>query len=375
MENPFVTNGYVGPEYFCDRVQETADITDLLVNGNNLALISPRRYGKTDLLRHCFAQEKVKADYYTFIVDIYATKSLADMVNKLGKSILEELKPKGKRSWSAFLNVLSSVKAGVEYDAMGQPSWNLSLGQIQNPSNTLDEIFHYLQHADRPCLVAIDEFQQILKYDDKNVEATLRTYMQYCPNAHFVFSGSQRHLMGGIFSSPSRPFYQSVTIINLQPIPKQKYVDFCVSHFESADKILDRELVEELYDRFDGGTFYMQKVMNVLFMKTKTKGHCTLADLKPAIDYIINFTAPTYEDLMYQLPDKQGQVLKAISVDGNAKQVMSGDFAKRHGLVSASSVSSAVKALLDKDLITNDKGVYQVYDRFFDIWIRMGEKV
>lgn len=114
---------------------------------------------------------------------------------------------------------------------MGQPSWNLSLGQIQNPSNTLDEIFHYLQHADKPCLVAIDEFQQILKYDDKNVEATMRTYMQYCPNAHFVFSGSQRHLMGGIFSSPSRPFYQSVTIINLQPIPKQKYVDFCVSHF------------------------------------------------------------------------------------------------------------------------------------------------
>ena len=100
-----------------------------------------------------------------------------------------------------------------------------------------------------------------------------------------------------------------------------------------------------------------------------------LADLKPAIDYIINFTAPTYEDLMYQLPDKQSQVLKAISADGNAKQVMSGDFAKRHGLVSASSVSSAVKALLDKDLITNDKGIYQVYDRFFDIWIRMGEKV
>ena len=297
------------------------------------------------------------------------------MVNKLGKSILEELKPKGKRSWSAFLNVLSSVKAGVEYDAMGQPSWNLSLGQIQNPSNTLDEIFHYLQHADKPCLVAIDEFQQILKYADKNVEATLRTYMQYCSNAHFVFSGSQRHLMGGIFSSPSRPFYQSVTIINLRPIPKQKYVDFCVSHFESAGKILDRELVEELYNRFDGGTFYMQKVMNVLFMKTKTKGHCAMADLEPAITYIINFTAPTYEDLMYQLPDKQSQVLKAISADGNPKQVMSGDFAKRHGLVSASSVSSAVKALLDKDLITNDKGVYQVYDKFFDIWIRTGENL
>ncbi|MDO5341976.1 MAG: ATP-binding protein [Bacteroidia bacterium] len=370
MENPFVTNGYAGPEYFCDRVQETADITDLLTNGNNLALISPRRYGKTDLLRHCFAQDSIKTKYYTFIVDIYATKSLADMVNKLGKSILDELKPKGKRSWAAFLNMLSSVRAGVEYDMMGQPSWNLSLGQIKNPSNTLDEIFHYLQNADRPCLVAIDEFQQILKYDDTNVEATLRTYMQYCSNANFVFSGSRRHLMGGIFSSPSRPFYQSVTIVNLHPIAKQKYIEFCVSNFEKANKTIDNEVVEQLYDRFEGATFYMQKVMNVLFMKTKKKGHCAISDLEPAINYIVDFTAPTYEDLMYQLPDKQCQVLKAISMDVNAKQITSGDFAKRHGIISASSVSSAVKALLDKDLITNNKGVYQVYDKFFDIWIR-----
>lgn len=370
MENPFVTNGYAGPEYFCDRVQETTDLTDLLTNGNNLALISPRRYGKTDLLRHCFTQDSIKTKYYTFIVDIYSTKSLAEMVNKLGKVILDELKPRGKRSWTAFLNVLSSVRAGVEYDAMGQPSWNLSLGQIQNPSNTLDEIFHYLQNADRPCLVAIDEFQQILKYDDKNVEASLRTYMQYCSNATFVFSGSHRHLMGGIFSSPSRPFYQSVTIVNLQPIAKQKYIEFCVSNFEKHNKTIDSEVVNQLYDRFEGATFYMQKVMNVLFMKTKKKGICTVSDLESAIAYIIGFTAPTFEDLIYQLPDKQCQVLRAISMDVNAKQVMSGDFAKRHGLVSASSVSSAIKALLDKDLITNNKGVYQVYDKFLDIWIR-----
>lgn len=370
MENPFVTNGYAGPEYFCDRVQETSDIVDLLINGNNLALISPRRYGKTDLLRHCFSQEEIKSKYYAFIVDIYDTKSLAEMVNKLGKTILDELKPKGKRVWSAFINVLNSVRAGMEYDNFGHPSWNLSIGQIQNPANTLDEIFHYLQNAGKPCLVAIDEFQQVLKYDDQNVEATLRTYMQYCSNAHFVFSGSQRHLMGGIFSSPSRPFYQSVTIINLQPIEKSKYVEFCVNHFGKAGKSIEAEVVEKLYDCFNGGTFYMQKVMNVLFMKSSKRKTCTLSDLEPAIDYIINFTAPTYEDLMYQLPEKQSLVLKAISSEGVAGQVMSGAFVKRHCLLSVSSVSSAVKALLDKDLITFDKGAYQVYDKFFDIWLR-----
>lgn len=82
MNNPFVTNGYVSPKYFCDRETETKDITTLLLNGNNIALISPRRYGKTDLIRHCFSQPEVAEHYYTFIVDIYATRSLRDFVNK-----------------------------------------------------------------------------------------------------------------------------------------------------------------------------------------------------------------------------------------------------------------------------------------------------
>lgn len=370
MINPFVTNGYVGAEYFCDRVQETKDITAWLQNGNNIALISPRRYGKTDLIRHCFGQNDIKKRYYTFIIDIYSTKSLSEMVNKMGRTILEVLKPKGKRHWESFLNMLHSLKAGITYDAMGQPSWNVSVGDIVNPNNTLDEIFHYLQHADKRCLVAIDEFQQILKYSDTNVEAALRTYVQYCSNANFVFMGSQRHLMGAMFVSPNRPFYQSVTVMNLNLIDMEKYWTFCKIHFEHAGKTIDKEVVEQLYAQFEGVTFYLQKVMNVLFMRTDEGGHCTLSELQPAIDYIVDFTHLTYEDLMYQLPEKQSLVLKAIAEEGKVVQVTSGKFAKRYGLVSPSAVKSAVNALLDKDLITQDKGVYQVYDKFLEIWLK-----
>ena len=128
---------------------------------------------------------------------------------------MEELKPRGRQSWELFVNAISSLKAGISYDISGMPSWSISLGDITNPAVSLDEIFNYLQKADKPCLVAIDEFQQIGKYDEDTVEATLRTYVQYCSNAHFIFAGSQRHLMGSIFTSPSRPFYQSVTIMNL----------------------------------------------------------------------------------------------------------------------------------------------------------------
>ncbi|WP_373730583.1 ATP-binding protein [Bacteroides heparinolyticus] len=369
MINPFVTNGYAGPEYFCDRIKETSNIITWLCNGNNLALISPRRYGKTDLIRHCFNQKEIKDHYYTFIIDIYSTKSLSEMVNKIGKTILETLKPRGRRHWELFLNVIHSLKTGITYDALGQPSWNVSVGDIVNPNNTLDEIFHYLQQADKRCIVAIDEFQQILKYEDANVEAALRTYVQYCSNANFVFTGSQRHLMGAMFVSPNRPFYQSVTIMNLDLIQEEKYFQFCKMHFEKAGKSIDREVVKQLYACFGGVTFYLQKVMNVLFMQTEDGGCCDISKWQPAIDYIVDFTAPTYEDLMYQLPEKQSLVLKAIAKEREVVQITSGRFAKQHGLVSPSAVKSAVNALLDKDLVTHNKGVYQVYDKFLEVWL------
>jgi hypothetical protein len=243
------------------------------------------------------------------------------------------------------------------------------LGDITNPEASLDEIFNYLQRADKPCLVAIDEFQQIGKYGVDTIEATLRTYVQYCSNAHFIFSGSQQHLMGNIFTSPSRPFYQSVTIINLPAIPKKKYQEFAIGHFAEWHKELQPEVVDSLYDRFAGSTFYLQKVMNVLFQKTPPQGVCTVERVEDAIHYIINFTADTYMELLYQLPEKQKEVLIAINKAGKAREINSGTFCKRYGLTSPSSVRSAINGLLDKDFITRERDSYELYDKFFAIWL------
>ncbi len=370
MINPFVTTGYFGAKYFCDRVQETEDMTELLTNGNNIALVSPRRYGKTDLIRHCFAQKEIKENYHTFIIDIYSTQSLAEMTDRMGKVILEELKNKGEKAWGRFLNTLTSLKTGISYDAAGIPTWSVELGDIRNPANTLDEIFKYLQNADRPCLVAIDEFQQILKYEDKNVEAAIRTYVQYCTNAHFVFSGSQREMMGAMFTSSSRPFYQSATIINLHRLPEDKYSEFCCALFEDSGKHLDGDVVPALYDKFDGTTFYLQKMMNVLFMKTAKGEHCYTKNIQEALNYLLDFSSDTYEDLLYQLPEKQKQILLVISREGKARNITSSAFIKKYSLTSASSASSAVKGLLDRGLLSCKRGIYQVYDLFLDIWIR-----
>lgn len=370
--NPFITNGYAGSEYFCDRISETQTIINLLTNQNNLALISPRRMGKTDLIRHCLEQPELKDHCYTFEVDIYSTNSLNDFIDVLGKAVLETLRTKGRSVWEGFLNVLSSVRSEISFDMTGNPVWGLGLGHITNPVTTLGEIFEYLQNANRPCIVAIDEFQQILKYPDgEKVEALLRTYIQRCSNANFIFSGSHRHLMSGMFVTPSRPFYQSVTIINLQPIPLDKYQEFCQSKFTEANKTLSENVVETLYVRFNKTTMYLQKVMNILFSMTDEGDTCTADMIDSAVKRLLDFASDTYETILCQMPEKQRNLFLAISAEGQAESISGGQFVRKYRLPSSSSVLSAAKGLLDKDFITQDKGTYSTYDIFFVEWLRM----
>ena len=369
MRNPFVTNGYAGAEYFCDRVVETDDLRNLLRNENNIALISPRRLGKTELINHVFDCDKFRNDYHCFIVDIYASKSLNDLVNLLGKAVLDALKPKGKAVWEKFLSAVSSLRPEISFDINGQPSWSVGLGEIRNPASTLDEIFTYLQNADKPCIVAIDEFQQITKYPESTVEATIRTYVQRTTNAHFIFSGSQRHLMNGMFTSPSRPFYQSVTIINLQPLSLDKYTEFSVEKFEQNGRTIDPEVVAVLYKQFDGVTSYIHRVLNIMYSRTVEGGHCRTAMIEDAVDFLVRLSSDSYESLLYQMPVKQRDLLLAIASEGKASQIKGGRFIKKYSLLSTSSVSSALKGLLDKDFLTEDKGVYSLYDKFFVVWL------
>jgi len=370
IDNPFVTNGYAGPEYFCDRVEETALLTNLLTNGNNVALMSPRRVGKTDLMKHCFQQDDVRDNYYCFIIDIYATNSLRDFVNMFGKSILEALKPKGRKVWESFLSTLLSVRSEISFDINGNPVWGLGVGSMTPPQTTLDEIFAYLRSADKHCLVAIDEFQQILYYTDRNVEAALRTQIQQCPNANFIFAGSQRHLMSEMFLSPARPFYQSVVPMSLYPISLERYWAFANPQFaKNGNRQVTYKVVETVYQRFEGITANVQRMMNMLYMLTPKGETCDIDMIDRAIDTYLQLSSEYYAELLRQMPEKQRNVFLAIAAEGRVRSISGGKFVHKYHLPSASSVVSAVKGLLEKDFITQTDNVYYVYDRFFQLWL------
>lgn len=375
ISNPFITSGYISAEYFCDREKEGECLINEVTNGNNLALISTRRMGKTGLIRHCFHTKKISKDYYTFFVDIYATKSLRDFIFSLSKVILEGLKPFGRKAVERFINNVKSLGAGISFDASGTPSFNLQFGDIHNSTATLDEIFRYLNEADKPCIVAIDEFQQITSYPEDNIEALLRTHIQHCNNAKFIFAGSQRHIMGNMFMSAARPFYQSVSVMHLDKIPLGDYTTFARRHFKKADKEITAECVEYIYDKFRGVTWYLQKVLNTLYSYTPQNTICDIPMVEQAVKSIVDSYKFTFQEIIFRIPEKQKDLLVAIAKEGVAYEVTSGRFVKQYRLPSPSSVQSALKGLLEKDFITkdfsseNNEG-YMIYDQFFNIWIK-----
>ena len=370
INNPFIVGKYLSDKYFCDRSDETDFLRKQILNGRDVALISPRRIGKSGLIQHFFKQPDIKEQYYTFFVDIYATTSFAEFVYLLGKEIYEQLKPQSTQWKERFFQIISSFRVGFKLDPMtGTPSLDLGLGDIQTPQTTLDEIFAYIEEADKPCIIAIDEFQQIGEYAEKNIEALLRTKIQRCHRAQFIFAGSKRHMMSNMFNSPSKPFYQSAISMGLEPIPVDIYSDFAMNLFEERGKHIEREVVEEVWRMFNGYTWFVQMMMNELFALTMPNGACTREMIDEARRNVIMSQENSYKDIMSQLPPKQKIVLQAIAKEGLAQNITSSKFIKKYNMTSASSVQAAVKLLLKNDLITQTDTGYRVYDFFLSEWL------
>jgi hypothetical protein len=252
---------------------------------------------------------------------------------------------------------------------MGEPSFNLQVGQIHEASTSLDEIFRYLEIADKPCLVAIDEFQQILNYQEDNVEATLRTYVQHCHNAQFIFAGSQRHSMSLMFTGAARPFFQSVSIMHLPEIDINAYDQFAKDWFRKGNRVLADGVTQAVYERSKSITWYSQKLFNTLYAHTPEGETCVPEDVEEALNYILKTQSYTYEELMFRLPERQKQVLIALAKSGPTTGITTAAFLQANSLPSASTVQSAVRGLLEKEYITLFHGEYSVYDLFLGYWI------
>ena len=369
LRNPFVYQGYVSPDYFCDRIVETEELIGNLQNGRNTMLISPRRIGKTGLIKNAFHKLKeIEKDATCIYVDIFSTKNQQEFVQVLGSAITQDVLSRGQRAMKNLLEFFGSWRPFFGQDPYtGTPTISISIEPSQS-TVSLKSIFDYLSLSKREVYIAIDEFQQITKYPETGIEALLRSHIQFIPNAHFVFSGSKRRLMTQIFNSPERPFYQSTVSMGLEPLHEEIYYDFTRRFFEAKKGSFSQEMFHHVYHRFDGVTRSIQLMLNRLYETEKNV--CSEAQINEAILHIVNQSSMQYEELINLLTDNQLSLMKAIAQEGCVVSPQGDEFIKRYNLPSASSIKTALDVLLDKDLVYRTQTGYIIYDHFLAVWLR-----
>ena len=372
--NPFFTTTVIPDEFFCDRKQETEDIIRILTNGNNLVLKGPRRMGKSGLIHHVFSDKRISGKYNTFYFDIYATSSLEEFTRLLAKALYDSLAGRGAKFANSFLQTIQSFTMKMAPDQLsGMVLPEFGYRQAPVPEHTLDELFDYLEKSSVPNVVAIDEFQTIGTYAEKNVEALLRTRIQRMSNTKFIFSGSEKHMLDIMFSSSDNPFYSSARSMDISRIPEDVYCRFAKEMFAKYGKSIEKDAISYVYNLFDGVTYYLQEAMNELFSLSSDPTVRTREDVEEAVRRLVLSNTSRCQDILSGLTLIQRKLLVAIAKEWDAIDITSAAFISRHGLASASSVQSATRALIAKKLIVNDSKTYSLPDKYLALWIRINQ--
>ena len=364
-KNPFVIRGYAGAEYFCDRQKETNKLISAIENDCDVTLIAPRRFGKTGLIHHTMAQ--LPAEYTGIYLDIYAMKDLPSFTKAFAAAVLGALDTKIESSMKMAARFFKSCRPTVTPQEDGLPKFSFDVVSA-NAEATLKEIFDYLASKKRRVVIAIDEFQQVAKFPESGTEALLRSYIQFVPHVRFVFAGSHKHMMEQMFASPNRPFYQSTDFLSLHEIPQETYRVFAETFFKGAKLPFDSTAFDSLYGRFAGITWYLQAVLNRIWLMGE--GLENVERVEKAVESLIEDRADVYHDLLLSQNEGTQQMLRAIAFEGAVKAPTSGEFVSRHGLRAASSAAFALNDLRSRDLVYETAQGWVVYDRLFGEWLK-----
>ena len=364
IENPFLTRGYAGPEYFCDREAETKQLVAAIANGRDVTLVAPRRYGKTGLIHNAF--RVLEKDHAAVYLDIFAMDDLASFVQAFSSAVAGRLDSAAGRIGRKLLSFFKSCRPTMTPQDDGSVVFSFDVAPSLAKA-TLKETFDYIASSGRKIVIAIDEFQPVRSFPEKGTEALLRSFIQFVPNAHFVFAGSKKHMMDEMFVSPQGPFYQSTQLMALGPIDATKYAAFAGKFFRKAGRPFAAEAFRHLYDRFDGITWYVQAILNRVWADGHGLDSAERADA--AVENLVAESGSFFIDLLRSQTAAEQSLMKAIGREGVVEAISAGDFIRRNKLPAASTIRSAAAKLMERDLIYRTEGGYVIYDRLFGTWL------
>lgn len=367
--NPFPTSGYYGPDYFCNRANETQALLKNLKGGQSTLLTAIRRMGKTALIKHTIG--KLPRGWNSVYLDILYTENETDFLNALASGILSSIPENsslGKKVWE----FIKSMRPLISFDPLsGLPQVSFDF-KTMKPDSQVSSMLKFLTNQKHPTVIAIDEFQQILHYPEKNTDAWLRGVIQELPNIFFIYSGSHQHIMTDLFSNPGKPFFRSAQYLKIEKIPENEYADFINARFEENKKRISEKVVEEILRWTNCHTYYVQLLCNRVFLHSEK--NITSKIWQEEAFKLLKEQETVFYQYREMMTNPQWQLLKAIAKADQVFEPTSKEFIANYHLGSPSTVLRSLESLLKKELIYKErdasgKSYYGVYDVLFQRWI------
>lgn len=369
--NPFQLSGYHGPDLFCNRKQETRKLINNIKNGVNTTLLSIRRMGKTGLIYHTFNSLNKMSGVHCVYIDIYATQNLKEFTNQIGTAVLKAF-PEKHSIGKKFLQLLKNFRPVISFDPLTNlPEVSFDFVQTKQYENSLTGIFTFLENQGITIALAIDEFQQIADYPERNTEALLRGIIQPLKNVRFIFSGSSKHMLNDIFSNSKRPFFASTQTLTLGTIKKEDYVLFIERIFSERKRKIRTDALEFITDWSRLHTYYTQVVCNRIFATGLRD--ITLHQVQMECNDLLKEQEGVFFQYRNLLTSGQWELLKAIAKEDKVHHPSSKEFIGKHNIGTPANIQRGLEALLNKELVYREHDqngrYYSVYDCFLARWL------
>ena len=365
--NPFLIKGYISPQFFCNRAKESETLISAIRNNQDITLFGPRRFGKSALIYHVF--HKLKKEYVCVYADIWGTGSTEEFTKELVNGIISSKVFAKQKTPAKLLNLLKSLGASFSIGLNGLPSVDVIYNDRNQQFRSLEELFKFLTQLDIPILLAVDEFQEIKKYDnDVPFEGKLRSLTQQSNNIVFLFSGSEHHLLNEIFNEYSMPFYQSTRMVSIGKIERKDYLQFIAGKFKKGKKDINPDIINHILEISHLHTYYVQALANFLYSQEIIPS--TIPEFDVLYREFILEKSVFYSELPERLTKHQFSVVKGIARSGVVENPNSASFMEISKIRSSSSMHRAINSLLDKQLIIKEEGKLRLYDVFLEHYLK-----
>ena len=368
--NPFTLKELPSGSAFCNRQKEVKDLMAFAAARENVLLYSPRRYGKTSLVKK--VQQHLETDgAITAYCDLFGVSSIEDIAGRIARSIYtitrkdDNLFQKAVRFLTSFRPVLSpGPDGGISVSV--QPAYRSESWELLD--NTMEALGKFVQDVSTLVNVALDEFQEITEIEDSlRIEGRLRHYIQSM-KCGFTFVGSRRRILLEMFNGRKRAFFQSTINYELGTLPREELVDFMVSAFEGSGKALNRDLGKQICDLFGQHPYYIQKFCFFLFDRVERK--VKPEDVSETHRLVLESERALFEALIRRLTVTQIAVLTAIAKEPTNK-LFPVEYMERHRLKSTGGIQRSLSVLTGEDLVEKNPadGAWRVVDPLFRQWL------